>query len=653
MPQGGVVALVLSALLVLVLAFERVARMRAHRTWPVLRDVVPVLSVVLGAQCAATLFTLVSELAPPRFLPTLAVSAALALPSAVVNAGRARRIVAGLTIAIIAFLAFADAVYFRFFGAIVPLLGTSNAKQAWDVSSSIATLLLPRDFAFVVPVAAGIWLAASRPPALRGETHPMTNSAFRFAIALSLVGILFLSLDVAGWLKERHSVAIYSWKGSLHRTGIFGGHARDMARTWRIASQTGEPPSPRHVRTLHQYLDTTRTPVPDDSFGNARGKNLVVIQVEALQQWVIDTRVRGVEITPFLNRLKRERAMYFSGLWDQTAISPTADCEYLAMNSLHPLPDAAVVFRHAENDFVALPGLLGRQGYSTLSLHAFERGFWNRATIHPRYGFQHSHFDRELGPGPKVGWGLPDKILLPRALAQLDRTPAPFMALIITLTSHHPYDFIPLEERHIDTTGLPELLAGYVTSMRYVDEALADFFAAFATRPYASNSVIAVYGDHESKIVFDEAAEAQARPLLSLDSQTLDDLGQRSFATRKIPLFVVLPESTQGRTLAQVGGQIDISPTLLHLFGFSKPQPMIGRPLFGEGGAVVRHDGAAIEGDRLRLADGGCRTLGGKSLPPGDCASLGKRADEQLKASWAITQYNLAEQLANGLSASR
>jgi phosphoglycerol transferase MdoB-like AlkP superfamily enzyme len=118
-------------------------------------------------------------------------------------------------------------------------------------------------------------------------------------------------------------------------------------------------------------------------------------------------------------------------------------------------------------------------------------------------------------------------------------------------------------------------------------------------------------------------------------------------------MFVVLPEATQGRTLAQVGGQIDISPTLLHLFGFSKPQPMIGRPLFGEGGVVVRFDGSAIEGDRLRLADGDCRTLGGKSLPRDACASLAKQADEQLKTSWAITQYNLAEQLAGGLSASR
>ena len=59
-----------------------------------------------------------SELRPPRFLMALAVSAALALPTVAVPRPRARRIVAGVTIAVLSFLALADALYFRFFGGI-------------------------------------------------------------------------------------------------------------------------------------------------------------------------------------------------------------------------------------------------------------------------------------------------------------------------------------------------------------------------------------------------------------------------------------------------------------------------------------------------------------------------------------------------------
>ena len=652
MLRGEFVALVLSALLVLVLASERIPRVRAHRAWPVLSELVPVLAVILAAQCAAQWFTAVSEMRPPRFLPALGVSAALALPAALAT-GRARRIVAGVSIAIMGFLGLADALYFRFFGGIVPLVSASNAKQAWNVTGSIAALFMLRDLVFLGLMAAGGWLFATRPERSIGTSERLKNLTFRGALAVSLAGVLYLASDIRNWLRdERTSAAIFTWKQWLFQTGLFGGHVRDVARMMRQSSKAGEPLSAEGMRALGKYLETTRT-TSDDLFGAARGKNLVVIQVEALQAWVIDAKVRGVEITPFLNRLSRERALYFNGIWDQTMISPTADSEFLSMNSLHPLPDAAVVFRFSDNDFVALPGLLGRQGYSTLSLHAFDRGFWNRAKIHPSYGFQQSFFDRELGEGPKLGWGLPDKVLFSRALERLDRARRPFMAFVITLTSHHPYYFIPPDQQHIETRGLPEVMGGYVASMRYVDEALSEFFAALARRDYGKDTVVAIYGDHEARIELDAKAEKQARSLLSLDAQTLRDLTDRTFATQKVPLLVVLPDAKQGRTIDAVGGQIDIAPTLLHLVGLSKPKSMIGRPLFAGGGAVFRADGSAVEGDRLRLSDGDCRTLGGKGLPRADCADLGKRANEQLKASWTITDHNLAEQLSDELRASR
>jgi phosphoglycerol transferase MdoB-like AlkP superfamily enzyme len=640
-------------LLALLLASEHLPKVRDWRFWPIVRRLFPVLVVVLSAQCAAHWFTVVSEIRLPWFIPCLVVSLALALPTAALKNERARRVVAGVTIVVTSLLTLADALYFRFFGGIVPLLGASNVKQAWDVTSSIVALLMVRDLAFVLLIGVGIGVALSRPDAPPALDRVLERKLLRGALIASVAGLLFVAVDVGIWLRERHSSKVFSWRQRLHHIGIFGSHARDVARIVRASLNAGEAPSTEKLQALGAYLESASSPASGEFFGVARGKNLILLQIEAMQQWVIDARVRGVEITPFLNRLSRERAMYFKNLFDQTSVSPTADSEYLTLNSLHPLPDAAVVFRFSGNDFVALPGLLVRQGYSTFSAHAYERGFWNRATIHPRYGFQQSFFDRELGESPKVGWGMADKVFLGRGLERIDRAKAPFMAFLITLTSHHPYGYIPREQRHIDTAGLPEMLAGYVTSMRYVDEALSEFFHKFETRPYAKDTVVVIYGDHESRVSLDARGEAQAREVLSLDAQTIKDLSKRSLATRKIPLFVVLPDAKQGRTFEKVGGQIDISPTLLHLFGVPKPKSMIGQPLFGTGGVVFRHDGSAVEGERLRLSDGNCRTLGGTGLPVVECDGLGKRADQQLDASWTITQYNLADKLSGQRSASR
>jgi phosphoglycerol transferase MdoB-like AlkP superfamily enzyme len=197
------------------------------------------------------------------------------------------------------------------------------------------------------------------------------------------------------------------------------------------------------------------------------------------------------------------------------------------------------------------------------------------------------------------------------------------------------------------------MLGDYVASMRYVDEALSGFFAALATRPYAKDTVVVLYGDHEARIPLDKAAIEKALRLLSLDAQTMKDVGERNYATRKVPLFIVLPDAKQGRIFDQVGGQIDISPTVLHLLGLPKPNSMIGRPLVGSGGAAFRCEGSAVEGDRVRMPDGNCRTLGGQGLPATDCDNLAKRGEEQMQVSWTITQHNLAERLAGERRASR
>ncbi|HVR18950.1 MAG TPA: LTA synthase family protein [Polyangiaceae bacterium] len=655
MAWGVPVALVTSVLfaLALVPVSERIPWLRAWRFWPVLRELEPVLAVVFGAQCVAHWFVVVSELRPPRFLMCLVVSLALAMPTAAAPSARARRIVAGVSIAVLSVLAFADAVYFRYFGGLLPLVSASTAKQGWAVLSSVAALSLARDLVFLALLASGVWLAASRGDSAPDGSRRLRALVYRAGITATLGAVAIVAFDMRSWLAARDSQKIFSWRQPLSETGLFGSHLRDVARVVRAASSAGKPPSAETIDSLEKFLDSTRVAVPPELFGIARGKNLIIVQVEAFQQWVIDTRAHGVEITPFLNRLKRERGFYFHGVWDQTLISPTADAEFLTLNSLHPMPDSAVVFRFSDNDFVALPGIFARQGYSTFSAHAFERGFWNRATIHPRYGFQQSFFDRELGTQPKIGWGIGDKAFLLRALERVDTTRAPFLAFLITLTSHHPYGYLPRTEYHIDTSGLPDMLAGYVGSVHYVDEALEGFFAALAKRPYAKDTVVAIYGDHEARIALDHAGEAQAREVLSLDARTLKDLARRSLATRKIPLLVVVPGAKEPRVFEQVGGQLDISPTLLHLFGLPKPKAMMGTPLVGKGGAVFRGDGSAVAGDRMRLADGNCRTLAGDSLPAAECDALARRGDEQLQASWAITRYNLAERLSGERRASR
>ena len=48
--------------------------------------------------------------------------------------------------------------------------------------------------------------------------------------------------------------------------------------------------------------------LPGEYAGTARGRNLIIIQVESLQQFVVDLKINGIEVTPNLNRFARGSA---------------------------------------------------------------------------------------------------------------------------------------------------------------------------------------------------------------------------------------------------------------------------------------------------------------------------------------------------------
>lgn len=70
--------------------------------------------------------------------------------------------------------------------------------------------------------------------------------------------------------------------------------------------------------------------------GSGKGKNIIVISLESTQQFVINRKINGEEITPFLNSLIKD-SLYFPNVYHQTAQGKTSDAEFMIDNGLYPL----------------------------------------------------------------------------------------------------------------------------------------------------------------------------------------------------------------------------------------------------------------------------------------------------------------------------
>ncbi len=343
-------------------------------------------------------------------------------------------------------------------------------------------------------------------------------------------------------------------------------------------------------RVVDKSLYTAESQADSKYYGLAAGRNVIVIQVEAMQNFVIGAVYEGQEITPNLNRLIAEDSFYFDNYYYQIGGGNTADAEFAVNNSLFaPESDAGYV-AYADNTYHGLPYLLKDNGYSgAYAFHNYINSFWNRETAYPGQGFDDFVSLEDFEQDDMFPMGLSDKSMFRQSAEMLATYEEPFYAFYVTVSSHHPYA-IPLKDREIVLKPEDEgtLFGLYLQSMNYADRAIGEFLETLDEAGIYENSVIAVYGDHY--------ALANTDPANSTRVAALTDGEYSIFDVFNVPFLVNVPGMGFAETKSVAGGHIDVMPTLLCLLGLENDRTvMFGQNLLdAETGFVCEQTHVAI-----------------------------------------------------------
>ena len=308
--------------------------------------------------------------------------------------------------------------------------------------------------------------------------------------------------------------------------------------------------------------------------GIGQGFNLIVIQVESLQNFVIGMKWKGNDVTPNLNRLA-ETGIHFNQIFDQTWAGNTSDATFIANCSLYPSERGAVSFLYVQNSFYCLPEILGEHGYTTATMHAYKSTYWNRAKFEKVMGFELQFYEDKYSiMEDHLGWGLSDKGFFSQSVEKMKSLRSPFYVLLTTLTTHVPYDDVTIKIDNFPLGSIEEKLIGnYIRSMHYVDSAIGSFLKNLAEYNLVSNSIIVIYGDHRAR--FEE------NDLKMVGVTDMNEL-------RKIPLIVNLPYRKLGYKIDTIGGLIDYAPTISNILGISISDTFfIGKDLMGQRDSFV------------------------------------------------------------------
>ncbi|MDO4975845.1 MAG: LTA synthase family protein [Eubacteriales bacterium] len=302
--------------------------------------------------------------------------------------------------------------------------------------------------------------------------------------------------------------------------------------------------------------------------GIAKGKNLILIQIESFNDFVIGAEYNGQTLTPNINALLKKDTFYFDRFYSTTGVGNTCDAEFATLNSLYPNEIRECYRMYVDNTYQGLPWMLREQGYSTMAFHGYVKTFWNRDEAYKNQGIQRYYSQDDFDMTEISGFGLTDKKMFRQAVDILKTKQEPFFSYMITLTNHIPYDMpqelasLTLKEEDKNTT-----FGRYLQTIRYTDEAIGELIEELKEAGLYDNTMIAFYGDHQG--LNKETPEVQRSMTRYLGKEYgFDEM-------LKIPLVIHIPGMGESKTITTVGGEIDTMPTLANLMGLELPQPYV------------------------------------------------------------------------------
>ncbi|NLH94616.1 MAG: LTA synthase family protein [Synergistaceae bacterium] len=537
-------------------------------------------------------------------------------------------------------LVWTDLLSLRYYSDLFTLRNLGLGTQLSAVADSVVALMEPKDALLWLDFPVLGYLACR----LTGRSRELPAlDRIRSGAVLALVAIFLVpfGLRVQRFEKTCPGALASMWDRPAVALSL-GSLNYHLADLLSIASETFRARKPAtDLEEVAGWFQERPGTEAHRYHGIAAGKNLIVIQVEALQAFVLNRSVGGVEITPNLNRLAR-RGLSFTETYHQTAMGNSADAEFLVNTGLFPAPTGVAYTRYAGNEFNSIASALKAKGYSTIALHGDRPGFWNRARMYPSLSFDRFVSNRDFQVDSIIGLGLSDESFFRQSLPILKAQKQPFYAFLITLSSHYPFN---MDLQKIPELPLGELagtqLGNYLRCIHYADAQIGAFVDGLRREGLLDESVLAVYGDHPGLTVADQPDLARFLGVLDVSDPVAWKKAQ------KIPFIVRLPRGRLRGQFSLAAGQIDIGPTLGNLMGTDLPTAFGQDLLNTDRGFVVFRNGSFLDDETWVLPEQNLaydlKTGKARALPepPEELA----RARQKLIFSDAILQGNLIPRL--------
>lgn len=463
---------------------------------------------------------------------------------------------------IVSLVLFGDNIYYIYSNSFLSIAQITNLQYGEEILSTLPAVFEIKHLLYFVDII--LIIATCKLMKIKFQKKENKTKKKVLAKAISgIVGIVVFCIVGAKYV-EKGKEKLYNKDMQIRESTIWGYHIYDIENLLTQKKHTKYKSYSKmeadYEKLKEEYNDRYGKEKYDFK-GISKNSNVIVLQLESIQEFVINKTINGEQITPNLNKFLSEN-IEISNM-NMQSYSTTADSEHSSITSIYPMENGMSYSKFYTNTYDNLFEMFNNANYTTSYMHGNEAKFWNRGNVYSKFGVQNIELKDKFDDTEYINGFMSDEILYRQGIEKIKKYQNPFMSFIVSASSHTPFELEGLQDRNkvrIDVGKYKGTYFGnYLEAVNYADYAFGELLEELKQEGLYDDTTILVFGDHNGINMYNE----EMLEFLKQYNPDLTDIDIKLNYT-KVACGLKIPGVPHIKIEKPVS-KLDIKPTLAYL----------------------------------------------------------------------------------------
>ena len=458
---------------------------------------------------------------------------------------------------------FSDNLYYTYSNSVLSVAQITNLQYGEEIISTLPMIIEMKQILYFIDIAILLILFIFKVIQLE-KKEKKNKKQLSVKWITGIIGLIIFCVIGVQYIENGKQLS-YNKDMQIRKSTIFGYHLYDFESAVNIKRQSKYKNFEEMIKDYESLKEEYNTEYGDIQYnfkGILKDKNIIILQLESVQEFVINKEINGKQITPNLNKFLAENIKFTE--MHMQSYSTTADSEHTTITSLYPMENGMSFSKYYTNTYDDIFKIFNNANYYTSYMHGNYPYFWNRGNVYGRLKIDDLSLKEQFDDlSENINGDLSDELLYKQAVQKMQKFDHPFISYIVAASSHTPYTLEGLQDRNkvnIDVGKYKDTYFGnYLEAVNYADYAFGTLIDELKNAGLYENTAILVFGDHNGLNMYNE----EMIDFLQHIDEDLTDIDLKLNYTR-VACGMKIP-GVKDIKIEKTINKLDIKPTLAYL----------------------------------------------------------------------------------------